>query len=125
MAAKAGIDALSSAVCLEQGPFGVTSNIIAPGPIAGTEGMERLAKKDANEEASRQIPSGRMGSVKEIADATVFLFGDAGNYVNGATLVVDGGQWRQPSSGSGFKYPDFLMGNEVVSGVKGTKGSKL
>ena len=35
----------------------------------------------------KNIPLGRWGTVKEIADATIYLFSDAGNYVNGQTLV--------------------------------------
>ncbi len=88
--AKAGVDSLAHAVAIEQGPRGLTSNCIAPGPIAGTEGMERLASSNderALREATAAIPVGRWGTVKEIADATVFLFSDAGNYVNGEVLV--------------------------------------
>lgn len=85
--AKAGVDALSNNLALEFGPRGVTSNVIAPGGIAGTEGMERLAQTDHVEKARKDIPLGRLGTVKEIADATVYLFSDAGNYVNGHTLV--------------------------------------
>jgi peroxisomal 2,4-dienoyl-CoA reductase len=85
--AKAGVDALSNAIAIELGPRGVTSNVIAPGPIGSTEGMERLARtSDAAAVASR-VPVGRFGNVKEIADATVYLFSDTGNYVNGDTLV--------------------------------------
>ena len=65
----------------------MTSNVIAPGPIAGTEGMERLARKEGNEQVRKRVPLGRYGTVKEIADATVFLFGDTGNFVSGQTLV--------------------------------------
>jgi len=125
-AAKAAVDALAHGVCIEQGPFGVTSNVISPGPIAGTEGMERLsANQDPS--AGRHIPSGRWGYVKEIADATVYLFSDTGNYVNGEILVVDGGAWHmhfQPGSG-GWQYPDFLLSGEEITGVKGGKKSKL
>ena len=85
--AKAGVDALSNSLALEFGPRGVTANVVAPGPIAGTEGMERLAKTDDLANSARNIPLGRWGTVKEIADATVFLFSDAGNYVTGQTLV--------------------------------------
>ncbi|RDW78189.1 NAD(P)-binding protein-24 [Coleophoma crateriformis] len=94
-AAKAGIDALSATAAIEFGPRGVTSNIITPGPIAGTEGMERLGSRDAEASglAQKKVPLGRYGSVKEIADATVYLFSDSGNYVNGAVLVVDGGDY--------------------------------
>ena len=85
--AKAGVDAMAMSVAIEQGPKGITSNIIAPGPIADTEGVARLSKQDHREKSSKGIPSGRYGTVKEIADATVYLFSDAGNYVNGETLV--------------------------------------
>jgi enoyl-[acyl-carrier-protein] reductase (NADH) len=90
-AAKAAIDSMSATICIEEGPRGLTSNTIAPGAIGGTEGMDRLALPNATYE---HVPSGRAGLVKEIADATVYLFSDAGNYVNGANLVVDGGGWR-------------------------------
>ncbi|KAK8212394.1 peroxisomal 2,4-dienoyl-CoA reductase SPS19 [Phyllosticta capitalensis] len=130
MVAKAGVDQLAHAVCIEQGPRGITSNVIAPGPIRGTEGMERLSTK-ANSDpavAGRGVPSGRWGTVKEIADATVYLFSDSGNYVNGEILVVDGGAWHLNGStgpGAEIQYPDFLLSNEVVKGVKGGKKAKL
>ena len=85
--AKAGVDALSHSTAIEFGPRGITSNVIAPGPIAGTEGMERLARKEGNQQVKNRVPLGRYGTVKEIADATVFLFGDTGNFVSGQTLV--------------------------------------
>ena len=142
--AKAGVDALSNTTSVEFGPRGVTSNVISPGPIGGTEGMERLSRSSDSAASMRNVPLGRYGTVKEIADATVYLFSDAGNYVNGQTLVgqysflavtfrllmqcclVDGAAWRTGSSpGAGFKYPDFLLSDEVVTGVKGGKKSKL
>ena len=85
--AKAGVDAMSVSIAIEQGPKGITSNVIAPGPIADTEGVDRLSKKEARERSYKAIPSGRFGTVKEIADATVYLFSDSGNYVNGTTIV--------------------------------------
>lgn len=88
--AKAGIDAMSVAVAIEQGPKGITSNVIAPGPIRDTEGIARLSKGE--DETAKMIPSGRYGTVKEIADATVYLFSDTGNYVNGDIIV--GRCWR-------------------------------
>ncbi|KAL6718677.1 peroxisomal 2 4-dienoyl-CoA reductase sps19 [Lecanora helva] len=124
--AKAGVDVLSHSCAVEFGPRGLTSNVIAPGPIGGTEGMERLSRKEDVEAGMRNVPLGRWGTVKEIADATVFLFGDAGNFVSGQTLVVDGAAWRTSAGpGAEFKYPDFLLGDDVVTGVKGGKTSKL
>merc|ERR1712098_841346 len=96
--AKAGVDALSATTALEYGPRGITSNIITPGPISGTEGMARLGSREAegNGNAYKKVPLQRYGLVKEIADGTIYLFSDAGNYVNGEVLVIDGGDWRSP-----------------------------
>ena len=124
VAAKAAVDGIAANVAIEYGPYGVTSNVIAPGPIAGTEGMERLATKTAREKGLG-IPLNRYGTVKEIADATVYLFSDTGNYVNGEVLVVDGGAWRTSKFGAGFEYPDFILSGDTVTGVEGMKKSKL
>lgn len=109
-AAKAGVNALSDCISMEYGPKGVTSNVIAPGPIAATEGMKRLLRQD-EETAMRGVPLQRFGSVKDIADATLFLFGDTGSFINGAYLDVDGGAWRIAGGvtfAAGVKYPDVL-----------------
>ncbi|KLJ05652.1 hypothetical protein EMPG_09364 [Blastomyces silverae] len=124
--AKAGVDSLSNNVSIEYGPRGINSNIISPGPIGGTEGMQRLSRMQDAKSRMSGIPSGRWGTVKEIADATIYLFSDAGNYVNGANLVVDGSAWRFQNqvSKAGFKYPDFLLSGKEVTGVAGLKKSK-
>ena len=49
--------------------------------------MERLARKEDAAEGMKSIPLGRWGTVREIADATVYLFSEAAGYVNGTTLV--------------------------------------
>ena len=125
-AAKAAVDSISASASIEMGPYGITSNVIAPGPIAGTEGMERLSRPENLEAVTKIVPLQRMGAVKDIADATVFLFGDAGSFLNGTIMVVDGGHWRMGSfgSGSGAKYPAFLMSGEEITGVKGGKKVK-
>lgn len=61
-AAKAGVDALSRVLAVEMGPLGVRSNVIAPGPIGGTEGMDRLAPKGAADMVGEGIPMQRMGA---------------------------------------------------------------
>ncbi|CAK7219893.1 peroxisomal 2 4-dienoyl-CoA reductase sps19 [Sporothrix bragantina] len=149
-AAKAGVDAIVGSVALEYGPRGVMANVIAPGPIEGTEGMERLASTDAIKEeresanalqlrpgirgGSPGIPSGRWGTVRDIADATVFLFSAAADNVNGHVLVVDGGSWRRQGGSMGvgldpgMQYPSFLLSGEVSNKVKDgrkTTSSKL
>lgn len=103
-------------VALEYGPMGVCANVIAPGGIEGTEGMERLASSTAarTRKAVVAIPSGRMGTVRDISDATVWVFSDAANYVNGHVLVVDGASWRRPGAmavglDADMEYPGFLV----------------
>ncbi|KAF1940473.1 peroxisomal 2,4-dienoyl-CoA reductase-like protein SPS19 [Clathrospora elynae] len=123
--AKAGVDAMAVSVAIEQGPKGITSNIIAPGPIADTEGIARLSSSEGRNRSYKAIPSGRFGTVKEIADATIYLFSDSGNYVNGETIVVDGGQWHTAGFANGSDYPEFLLSGEKVTGVTGGKKSKL
>ncbi|KAJ5794622.1 hypothetical protein N7457_001221 [Penicillium paradoxum] len=125
--AKAGIDALSNSVAIEYGPRGITSNIIAPGPIAQTEGLERLLPSDVMEAYTKSQPLGRFGHVRDIADATVYLFADTGSYVTGQTLVVDGANWRMSAggaSGGNLSYPEFLLSGDEVPNVTGKK-SKL
>lgn len=126
--AKAGVDALSATAAIEFGPRGITSNVITPGPIMGTEGMSRLGNREAEKSgaAFKRVPLQRYGTVKEIADGTVYLFSDAGNFVNGEVLVIDGGQWRT-SGGVGAAnspYPDYLLDNSMIRQKPGNK-SKL
>lgn len=86
-AAKFAVDTLSAQVAIELGPRGITSNVIAPGPISGTEGSRRLIETGKTWGRSRKIPLGRLGSLKDMGDAVVYLFSDAGSFVNGAILV--------------------------------------
>ncbi|RMZ83868.1 hypothetical protein DV737_g1483, partial [Chaetothyriales sp. CBS 132003] len=116
------------ASAIGRGPGGriIYVNIIAPGPIGGTEGMDRLstlAHSGERNPAVKGVPVGRWGKVKEIADATIFLFSDTGNFVSGQVTVVDGGAWRVSGAGggSGFEYPDFLLSGAEVTGVGGAK----
>ncbi|HEX8891558.1 MAG TPA: SDR family oxidoreductase [Pyrinomonadaceae bacterium] len=92
-AAKAGVDALTRQLAVEWGRYGIRSNAIAPGPIEDTEGMKRLVPPQVKEKLLRGIPVGRFGLIKDIAQAAIFLCSDAASFINGAVLVVDGGQW--------------------------------
>ncbi len=93
-AAKAGIAKLTQDLALEWGPMRVRVNAIAPGPIAGTEGMARLAPPDeaVRDRIQHGLPAGRWGTIDEIADAALYLVSPAAGFITGTTLVVDGGQ---------------------------------
>jgi len=92
-AAKAGVDAITRNLSVEWGRHGIRVNGIAPGPIEDTEGMKRLLPEPLKEKITRKIPLGRFGKIKDIENAALFLCSDAASYINGVTLVVDGGQW--------------------------------
>ena len=92
-AAKAGVDAITRNLAVEWGRHGIRVNGIAPGPIEDTEGMKRLLPDFLKEKLVKKIPMQRFGRIKDIENAAVFLCSDAANYINGVTLVVDGGQW--------------------------------
>jgi len=116
-AAKAGVDALSNVLAVEEGPSGVRSNVIAPGPIVGTEGMDRLSPKgDAPKRPG--YPAGRMGRISDIENATVFLFSDAAAYITGQAIAVDGGTLHQQGS-SILPYPQSVLDpNSVMHMIK-------
>ncbi|KAJ3781763.1 hypothetical protein GGU10DRAFT_390372 [Lentinula aff. detonsa] len=104
-AAKAAVDALSAVLAVEEGPHGVRSNVIAPGPIGGTEGMQRLSNiADGN---SSRLPLGRVGDIKDVANATVFLFSEAASYITGQVVVVDGAMEHMRHFQ--FPYPQAVL----------------
>ena len=92
-AAKAGVDALTKNLAVEWGRHGIRVNAIAPGPIEDTEGMKRLVPEPIKEKLKKNIPLGRFGRIADIEHAAVFLCSEAASFINGAVIVVDGGQW--------------------------------
>ncbi|WP_380871660.1 gluconate 5-dehydrogenase [Sphingomonas sp. DBB INV C78] len=94
IASKGGVSALTRALAAEAGADNITVNDILPGPFA-TETNARMveaAKADPRKNiVARRAPLGRWGEPREIAGAAVFLASDAGAYVTGQMLVVDGG----------------------------------
>jgi len=92
-AAKAGVDAITRNLSVEWGRHGIRVNGIAPGPIEDTEGMKRLVPDAVKAMIAKKIPIGRFGRIADIENAALFLASDAASYINGVTLVVDGGHW--------------------------------
>lgn len=93
-AAKAAIDAMTRTLAVEWGPAGVRVNAVAPGPIAGTEGMDRLLPASLRERAEQGIPLRRMGTIEDVASTVLAIASDEiAGYVTGAVWVVDGGAW--------------------------------
>jgi len=96
-AAKSGIQNFMKTLAAEWGGYGIRANYVSPGPIEGTEGVDRLIiAQGRSQEVLDKIPLGTFGEGKDIANAIVFLVAETGKYVSGAELVVDGGnQWSR------------------------------
>ncbi|HBF45098.1 MAG TPA: short-chain dehydrogenase, partial [Shewanella frigidimarina] len=91
-AAKAGVDMLTRTLALEWGVEGIRINSIVPGPIADTEGFNRLAPSDElQQRVANSVPLKRNGKGQDIANAALFLASDMASYITGVVLPVDGG----------------------------------
>jgi NAD(P)-dependent dehydrogenase (short-subunit alcohol dehydrogenase family) len=91
-AAKAGVDMLTRVLAQEWGPEGIRVNSLVPGPIADTEGLQRLAPTpEALDAMARRVPLQRLGTRADIAHMALVLASDLGAYVTGVVLPVDGG----------------------------------
>ncbi len=91
-AAKAGVNMLTKCLAMEWGPAGVRVNAISPGPIAGTEGVARMAADPATAAAwEARLALRSYGSKQDIAELAVFLASDQARYMTGAIVDCDGG----------------------------------
>jgi len=89
-ATKTALIGLARASALDLGPFGITVNCIAPGPIATEMPMSILSKEQQQSFAARTAV-GRWGRPDELIGPALLLASEAGSYVTGTVLVVDGG----------------------------------
>ncbi len=98
-ACNAAIRMFSKELSIELGPLNIRVNSIAPGRIQTTR-SDRLLEANAESQGTtpeailsdlvKTIPSGRVGSIDDIADAVLFLASERATYINGSALVVDG-----------------------------------
>ncbi|MGV2289454.1 SDR family oxidoreductase [Trinickia sp. YCB016] len=88
---KGAIDTMTIGLAKELGPRGVRVNAVRPGLI-DTEIHASGGRPDRAAVLGAQTPAGRPGTADEVAEAIVWLLGDAASYVNGALLDVAGGR---------------------------------
>ncbi len=92
-AAKGGVVAFTKSLARENGRFGITANVIAPGPVDTP--LLRKAVEDGGEKLLRAMEAstlmGRLGQPEEVAAAVAFLAADDAGFVTGEVLGVSGG----------------------------------
>jgi NAD(P)-dependent dehydrogenase (short-subunit alcohol dehydrogenase family) len=91
-AAKAGVMALTKVLGCEWARYNINVNAIAPGYVE-TDLVKNLAKQGtlSVDELANRTPLGRLAGSSEIADGVVFLASDESKYMEGQTIVIDGG----------------------------------
>jgi 3-oxoacyl-[acyl-carrier protein] reductase len=90
-ASKAGINGFIKAAALEFSSYGITVNGVEPGNIL-TEGVKLHRNAAFIRNMEEAVPLGRLGTPRDVANATLFLASDEAAYITGTTIIVDGGQ---------------------------------
>jgi len=89
-ATKSALLGLARANAIDLGAFGITANCIAPGPFA-TELTAANFTQEARDTFASRTALGRWGETSELVGPALLLASDAGSYITGTTIVVDGG----------------------------------
>jgi NAD(P)-dependent dehydrogenase (short-subunit alcohol dehydrogenase family) len=93
-ASKAGLIGMTNVMALEWGPFGVTANCISPTVVETELGRANWAG-EKGDKARAAIPTRRFAQPSEVAETALFLASDAAAMINGANLMLDGGNTIQ------------------------------
>ena len=108
-AAKGGMTALTLHIACQYGPQGIRCNAVAPGVTLTPMVAQRLEDDRFKKINTEMTPYPRLGEVNDIASTVAFLCSDGAGFINGQTIVVDGG-W------SATKYlSEFALNAEWVA----------
>jgi 3-oxoacyl-[acyl-carrier protein] reductase len=88
---KAGLAMLTRGLAVDLGRHGITANAVGPSTVPTAMNAADLARPGFLEAEQQANPSGRIGTVEDIAAAVAFLASDAASWINGQNLIVDGG----------------------------------
>ena len=90
-ASKAGLNMLTRCFSVGLGPHGITCNMVAPGMILTDMTRHHWEKPGPAEFIKKRVPVGRIGVPRDIGRVVAFLASDEAEYVNGQSIIVDGG----------------------------------
>ncbi|MGB6207822.1 SDR family NAD(P)-dependent oxidoreductase [Mycobacterium sp.] len=90
-AAKGGLTALTTHIACQYGSHGIRCNAVAPGVIQTAMTEERLQDQGFRRINTEMTPHQRLGTVDDVASTVAFLCSPGGSFINGQTIVVDGG----------------------------------
>ena len=108
-AAKGGLTALTTHIACQYGPQGIRCNAVAPGVTVTPMVEHRLEDERFRKMQTEMTPHTRLGRIDDIASTVAFLCSPGGSFINGQTIVVDGG-W------SSTKYlSDFALSSEWIA----------
>jgi NAD(P)-dependent dehydrogenase (short-subunit alcohol dehydrogenase family) len=91
-ASKGGIYMLTRVMALELGPRGITVNCLSPGTILTDMNRNKFSDSGFRQQRIERIPLGRLGAPEDVVSAAVLLASDNSAFINGASLMIDGGQ---------------------------------
>ena len=100
-AAKGGVMLLMKSIAQELAPLKIRVNSLSPGAIRTPMNVEKLTTPAEFKSLLDHIPSGRIGEPEDVGRAAVWLVSDDSDYVQGATLYIDGGMTLYPEFASG------------------------
>ena len=100
-ASKGGVMMMTKSIAQEVAPYRIRVNSVAPGAIRTPINVGAWETPEALEHLLTLIPYNRIGEPREIGQAVVWLASDDSDYVQGATLFVDGGMTLYPGFGTG------------------------
>ncbi len=104
---KAGVMMLTKVLAYEWSKYYISVNAIAPGLVAGGMNAPILSKDILVKGLSEQVPLKRLGRPEEIVNLALFLASDEATYINGTTIVADGGM-------TGYRPFGFL---DMIAGM--------
>jgi 3-oxoacyl-[acyl-carrier protein] reductase len=127
---KGAVAQLARSLAVALAPYGIRVNAVAPGVISAAATDAWVADVSVWSRQRSRIPADRTGQPEEIANVHAFLLSDAASYVNGAVVIVDGGEsagWRD-SDWTPVEQPDaaprrrrmapYTLDHEAVGGAR-------